>query len=311
MKVAVLDDYQAAAEALADWSGHQVRFFHDHLEGDALVAAIADREALVVMRERTPLPAALLARLPALKLIVTSGMRNASIDVAAAKARGIAVCGTTSSSAPPAELAWALILGLARNVVAESTALATNGPWQSTVGADLDGRTLGLLGLGKIGSRMAKIGLAFGMRVVAWSANLTRAQTDAVGVTLAESKDQLLQAADFVSIHLVLGERTRSLIGAAELARMKPTAYLVNTSRAGIVDTAALVAALRERRIAGAGVDVFDVEPLPPEDPIRSLPNLLATPHLGYVTRTNYTTYFRAISECIRAFAAGAPVRTL
>lgn len=205
-------------------------------------------------------------------------MRNSVIDYAAAEAHGVTVCGTQSSGTPPVELTWALLLGLARGIVQENNALRAGGPWQSTVGADLHGRRLGLLGLGRIGSRVARVGLAFGMRVCAWSRNLTKERAEEVGVELAGSKEELLAGSDFVSVHLALGERTRGLVGAAELALMKPTAYLVNTSRAAIVDQAALLAALHEGRIAGAGVDVFDIEPLPADHPMRTAPRLLATP---------------------------------
>jgi phosphoglycerate dehydrogenase-like enzyme len=316
MQCAVLDDYQNAALGLADWASLaeqvEVSAFHQHFEReDELVRAIGECQIVVIMRERTPFGASLLARLPNLKLLITSGMRNAAIDLAAAAASGVVVCGTRSSSEPPTELTWALILGLARNVVQESNALRSDGPWQSTVGADLHGKQLGLLGLGKIGSRMAKIGAAFGMNVVAWSQNLTREHAEANGARLAASKEELLETSDFVSIHLVLGQRTRGLIGAAELARMRPSTYLVNTSRAAIVDQAALVEALRAGRIAGAGLDVFETEPLPATDALRTLPNVLATPHLGYVSRNNYSAYFQEAVEDIRAFLAGAPIRTL
>jgi phosphoglycerate dehydrogenase-like enzyme len=316
MQCAVLDDYQNAALALADWAALaeqvEVKAFRQHFDReDELVGAIRECQIVVIMRERTPFGGSLFARLPNLKLLITSGMRNAAIDLAAAAARGVVVCGTKSSSEPPTELTWALILGLARNIVQESNALRSGGPWQSTVGADLHGKQLGLLGLGKIGSRMAKIGAAFGMNVVAWSRNLTREQAEAAGARLAASKEELLETSDFVSIHLVLGERTRGLIGAAELARMRPTAYLINTSRAAIVDQTALVEALRAGRIAGAGLDVFDTEPLPANDVLRTLPNVLATPHLGYVSRNNYSAYFQEAVEDIRAFLAGAPIRTL
>lgn len=315
-KCVILDDYQNAALRMADWSvladRVEVVALHEHIEDeDALVAALADAEIVVIMRERTPFRARLFERLPALRLLITSGMRNASIDVAAAHARGVVVCGTASSSEPPTELTWALILGLARGISVENAALRADGPWQSTVGADLHGRTLGLLGLGKIGTRVAAIGKAFGMHVVAWSPNLTRERTDAAGVTLAESKRALLEAADIVSIHLVLGERTRHLLGADELARMKPDALLINTSRAAIVDQEALIDALGAGRLAGAGLDVFDIEPLPAGHPFRTLPNVLATPHLGYVTRRNYSAYFGEAIEDIEAWMHGAPVRVL
>jgi phosphoglycerate dehydrogenase-like enzyme len=311
-----LDDYQRVALSMADWSSVsdevEVDVFNQHLGEDELAARIADCAVVVAMRERTPLTAALLERLPQLQLIVTTGMANASIDTDAAASRGVVVCGTPSRSEPPAELTWALLLGLARQVSPEDAAFHGGGAWQSTVGQDLCGRRLGLLGLGKIGSRVAAVGLAFGMDVVAWSANLTAERCAEVGVTLAPSKLDLLRTSDFVSIHLRLGDRTRGLVGAQELAAMKPTAYLVNTSRAGIVDQQALRDALRDNVIAGAGLDVFEEEPVPADDEFRTLPTLLATPHLGYVTRRNYgEAYFPHVVEDIRAFLDGAPVRRL
>ncbi|MEU1450128.1 D-2-hydroxyacid dehydrogenase family protein, partial [Streptomyces mirabilis] len=240
-----------------------------------------------------------------------SGMRNSVIDYAAAKAGGVTVCGTQSSSTPPVELTWALLLGLARGIVQENNALRDGGPWQSTVGADLHSRTLGLLGLGKIGSRVAQVGLAFGMEVTAWSRHLTKERADEVGVELASSKEELLASSDFISVHLALSDRTRGLLGAAELALLKPTAYLINTSRSAIVDQDALLAALHEGRIAGAGVDVFDVEPLPGNHPMRTAPRLLATPHLGYVSRANYARYYGQALEDIQAYLDGDPVRVL
>ncbi|WP_328338857.1 D-2-hydroxyacid dehydrogenase family protein [Streptomyces violaceus] len=316
LRCAVLDDFQRVATEVADWSpladDVEVVSFGTHLDGeDALAAALADFDIVVTLRERVPFPGSLIARLPRLKLIVASGMRNSVIDYAAAEEHGVTVCGTASSSTPPVELTWALLLGLARGIVEESNALRSGGPWQSTVGADLHGRRLGLLGLGKIGSRVARVGLAFGMHVSAWSQNLTKERADEIGVELAPSREDLLASSDFVSVHLALSDRTRGLLGPAELALLKPTAYLVNTSRAAIVDRAALLAALREGRIAGAGVDVFDIEPLPADHPMRTAPRLLATPHLGYVSHANYTTYYGQAVENIRAFLAGAPVRQL
>ncbi|MEU7007572.1 D-2-hydroxyacid dehydrogenase family protein [Streptomyces sp. NPDC046332] len=313
---AVLDDYQGVALSSADWSPLadrvDVRVLREHLtDPNALVAAVQDCEILVVMRERTPLDAELLGRLPRLRLVVTSGMRNASIDLTAAAALGITVCGTASSSEPPAELTWALILGLARQVRAETQALREGGPWQSTVGADLYGRTLGLVGLGKIGGRVARVGLAFGMEVAAWSPNLTAERAAEHGVAYVPDKRELLARADVVSLHMVLSERTRGLIGEPELRAMRSSAYLVNTSRAGLVDGEALLRALREGWIAGAGLDVFATEPLPADDPLRTLPNVLALPHLGYVTRGNYDRYFGEAVEDIEAYLAGTPVRTL
>ncbi|MER5642546.1 D-2-hydroxyacid dehydrogenase family protein [Kitasatospora sp. NPDC002227] len=316
VRCAVLDDFQGVATTAADWSvlGGEVAVtsFREHFgTEDELVAALEEFELVVTLRERVPFPASVFARLPKLRLLVASGMRNSVIDLAAAAGHGVTVCGTESSSTPPVELTWALLLGLARGLVAESTALRTGGPWQSTVGADLAGRRLGLLGLGKIGSRVAVVGQAFGMHVTAWSQNLTPARAAEVGVELAAAKEELLESSDFVSVHLALGDRTRGLLGAPELARMKPTAYLVNTSRAAIVDQDALLAALHEGRIAGAGVDVFDVEPLPADHPMRTAPRLLATPHLGYVSRANYATYYGQAVEAIQAYLAGKPVRVL
>ncbi|MFD6658280.1 D-2-hydroxyacid dehydrogenase family protein [Streptomyces parvus] len=316
LRCAVIEDFQSVATTVVDWSpvtdDVEIVTFTEHLATvDEAATALDGFDIVVTLRERVPFPAELFARLPRLRLLVASGMRNSVIDFDAARRHGVEVCGTASSSTPPVELTWALLLGLARGIVPEATALRTGGPWQSTLGADLHGRTLGLLGLGKIGARVARVGLAFGMDVVAWSRNLRKERTDEVGVTLAASKEELLAGSDFVSVHLALGERTRGLIGAAELARMRPTAYLINTSRAAIVDTDALLAALNAGTIAGAATDVFDVEPLPADDPVRSTPRLLATPHLGYVSRANYETYYGQAVEDIRAFLDGRPVRRL
>ncbi|MFI5804665.1 D-2-hydroxyacid dehydrogenase family protein [Streptomyces sp. NPDC051561] len=315
-RCALLDDYQSVATTLADWSSLadevDVVSYQEHFaDEDALATALADFDIIVTLRERVPFPATLLARLPRLRLLIASGMRNSVIDYAAAEHHGVTVCGTASASTPPVELAWALLLGLARGLVAEANSLRTGGPWQSTVGADLHGRRLGLLGLGKIGSRVAAVGLAFGMDVCAWSQNLTKERADEVGVTLAASKQELLATSDFVSVHLALGDRTRGLIGADELALMRPTAYLVNTSRAAIVDQDALLAALRAGTLAGAATDVFDTEPLPADHPMRTAPRLLATPHLGYVSDANYRTYYGHAVEDIRAYLDGTPIRRL
>ncbi|MEU6702509.1 D-2-hydroxyacid dehydrogenase family protein [Streptomyces wuyuanensis] len=316
LRCAVLDDFQSIATRVADWSPVRdrvevVSFTGHFATEDELAAALTDADIVVTLRERVPFPASLLDRLPRLKLIVASGMRNSVIDYAAAERNGVTVCGTSSSSTPPVELTWALLLALARGVVAENNALRTGGPWQSTVGADLHGGRLGLLGLGRIGGQVARVGLAFGMEVTAWSQNLTGERADEIGVRRAASKEELLRESDFVSVHLALGERTRGLLGAAELALLKPTAYLVNTSRSAIVDQEALLAALHEGRIAGAGVDVFDIEPLPADHPMRTAPRLLATPHLGYVSLNNYRTYYGQAVEDIAAYLAGSPVRLL
>ncbi|AWW38373.1 D-2-hydroxyacid dehydrogenase family protein [Streptomyces cadmiisoli] len=315
-RCAVLDDFQNVATSVADWSPladrvEVVTFTEHHATEDALAVALADFDFVVTLRERVAFPASLLDRLPRLKLLIASGMRNTVIDYAAARANGVTVCGTESSSVPPVELTWALLLGLARGIVQENNALRAGGPWQSTVGADLHGRTLGLLGLGKIGSRVARVGLAFGMEVTAWSPNLTEERADEVGVRLSPSLADLLTTSDFVSVHLVLGERSRGLLGPAELALLKPTAYLINTSRAAIVDQDALLAALHEGRIAGAAVDVHDTEPLPAAHPTRTAPRLLATPHLGYVSQANYERYYGQAVENIQAYLAGTPTRLL
>lgn len=312
----ILDDYQNAALGLADWDRLADRIAVSALteyiaDRDALVSRIEEAEILVIMRERTPFPAALLERLPRLKLLVTSGMRNAAIDLAAARSRGVTVCGTDSSPTPPTELTWALILGLARHLPTEAANLRGGGPWQSTVGTDLSGATLGILGLGKIGARVARIGQAFGMDVLAWSPNLTRDQAEGAGARLAPSKEALCEAADVLTLHLVLSERSRHILGEAELRRMRPGAFLINTSRAGLVDQEALIRVLEEGRIAGAGLDVFETEPLPADSPFRRLPNVLALPHLGYVSRANYTRFFTQAVEDIEAWLSGNPVRQL
>ncbi|CAM5411297.1 D-2-hydroxyacid dehydrogenase family protein [Streptomyces atroolivaceus] len=316
LRCAVLDDYQSVAATAADWSpvagDIEVVSFAEHCATeDELAVRLAEFDMVVTLRERVPFPATLIERLPRLRLIVASGMRNTSIDYAAAERHGVTVCGTASTATPPVELTWALLLGLARGLVDEANALRNGGPWQSTVGADLHGRTLGILGLGKIGSRVAAVGRAFGMDVVAWSENLTPERAEQAGARLAASKEELLGAGDFVSVHLVLSERTRGLLGAKELGLMRPGSYLVNTSRAAIVDQDALLDALRRGAIAGAGVDVFDVEPLPADHPMRSAPRLLATPHLGYVSQANYAAYYGDAVEDIRAYLDGRPVRRL
>ena len=312
----VLDDYQDAALRSADWSGLAdrvaVRVLREHIaDREALVEALAQAEIVVAMRERTAFDAQLLRRLPKLRLLVTTGMRNASIDLAAARAAEVTVCGTAGSSGSTGELTFALILGLARQLTVENRSLREAGPWQSTLGRDLNGSTLGVIGLGRIGGQVARIGAAFGMDVLAWSQNLTEERAAEAGVQLAASKQELLATSDFVTLHLVLSDRSRGLLGEAELRAMRPDAYLVNTSRAPLVDQAALLRALTEGWIAGAGLDVFETEPLPADDPLRTLPNVLATPHLGYVSERNYRTFYGEVVADIAAFLDGSPVRVL
>jgi len=295
-KIAVLDDYQGVALKMADWSAVLARadvdVFSDHLDGaDAVAERLLPYDIVCVMRERTPLRAETIERLPNLKLIASTGPRNASIDLKAAAARAIAVAHTGYFGSPTLELTWTLILASARHIVAEAAAVRSGG-WQHSIGDDLAGKTLGIIGLGNLGSQVAKIGMAFGMRVLAWSQNLTAEKADAVGAVLV-SKDELLRQADIVSVHLVLSDRTRGLIGERELALMKPSARLVNTSRGPIVVEAALIAALEAGQIAGAAIDVYDVEPLPLDHPYRKIDNLLATPHIGYVSRSLYERFYR------------------
>jgi len=314
MKIAVLDDYQNVARAMADWSGleaaHEVTFFNDIYEGlDGFARRLAPFDIVCVMRERSPFKADLIARLPNLKLVVTAGMRNAAIDLDACKARGIPVLGTGNSAQATPELAWGLIIGLARNIHTENARMR-DGAWITTLGTDLWGKTLGILGLGRLGRKMAQIAQAFDMTVIAWSHNLTPEAAAEAGATRVE-KDALFREADFLTIHYKLGERSRGLVGAAELALMKPTAFLVNTSRGPIVDTDALIAALADGRIAGAGIDVYDAEPLAPDHPIRTCPRTLLTPHLGYVTDGVYRAFYEETVEGIDSWLAGAPVRVL
>ena len=313
-RVALLDDYQGVALRMADWkslpAGTDVVAFSDHLADEgALATRLADFDIVMAMRERTAFTRSLLERLPKLRLLITAGMRNASIDMKAAAERGVLVCGTAGLPYPTAELAWGLILGLMRRIPAEDRA-TREGRWQVSLGLGLNGKTLGVLGLGTLGSRVAKVGRAFEMEVLAWSQNLTRARAEEVGATLV-AKDELLARSDIVSIHLVLSERTRGLLGARELGLMKRSAYLVNTSRGPIVDEAALIDALRNGIIAGAGLDVFDPEPLPADHPFRSLPNIVVTPHLGYVTEETYRVFYGHALEDVQAFLRGAPVRVL
>jgi phosphoglycerate dehydrogenase-like enzyme len=299
---------------MADWrvlpADVEVQVFRDHLAAEsALVERLKGFEIIVAMRERTPFPRRVLEELPRLRLLITTGMRNASIEVDAATDCGVLVCGTEGLPYPTAELTWALILALVRQVPREDRA-TRNGQWQVSIGVGLQGKTLGVIGLGRLGSQVAAIGKAFGMSILAWSQNLTAERAAQNGATLV-SKDALLSEADIVTIHLVLSNRTRGLIGAREFGLMKPTAYLINTSRGPIVDEQALIQTLQRRAIAGAGLDVFDEEPLPLEHPLRRLENTVLTPHLGYVTAETYRIFYGHAVENIQAFLRGQPVRTL
>ena len=314
LRVAVLDDYQDVARKMTDWSvlpaDVEVEVFRDHLTDQAAVAKrLKDFDIVMAMRERTPFPRTLLEQLPRLQLLTTTGMRNAAIDMQAAADCNVLVCGTGGILYPTAELTWGLILSLLRHIPDEDQATRA-GSWQVSMGLGLNGKTLGLMGLGRLGSEVARVGNAFQMDVIAWSQNLTAERAAECGATLV-SKDELLARADILSIHLVLSARSRGLIGHQELNRMKPTAYLINTSRGPIVDEAALIAALHDGTIAGAGLDVFDEEPLPRDHPLRRTANTVITPHIGYVTQETYQVFFDETVENIQAFLKGAPVRVL
>jgi phosphoglycerate dehydrogenase-like enzyme len=302
-KIAVLDDYQNAALESADWSvlrdRADIAVFQDHLaDPDAVIERLLPFDVVCVMRERTPMPRHVIERLPNLKLIASTGPGNASIDVAAAGDHGISVVHTEYRSDPTVELTWALILASARHLVTESNAVRAGG-WQQTVGTGLRGKTLGVLGLGQIGSQVARVGSAFGMHLIAWSQNMTPEAATAAGA-IRVSKDQLFERADILTIHVVLSSRTRGLVGAAELARMKPTSRLINASRGPIVDEQALISVLTNKHIAGAALDAFDIEPLPPSHPFRTLHNVLATPHIGYVSDGLYKTFYEDTVSNIR-----------
>ena len=312
--IAILDDYQNVAFSLADWSRlrsqHQVTAFNNAFENqEAARKALAGFEVVCLMRERTPFPKSLIDALPNLKLIVTAGMRNASVDMEAAKARGIVVCGTTSGNHATAELAMGLIVALARNLHVEFANMR-EGRWQTTVGHDLHGKTLGLLGLGRLGGQVARMGQAFGMKTIGWSPNLTPERAQEHGAERVE-KEELFRRADVISIHMVLSARSRGIVTAGDLALMKPTAYLVNTSRAPLVDNAALADALASGRIAGAALDVYEVEPLPAAEAIRREPRAVLTPHIGYVTEETYRLFYGGMIECIEGWLAGTPVRVI
>jgi phosphoglycerate dehydrogenase-like enzyme len=326
MRVAILDDYQQVALASADWSAVRERaeiyVFAQHIaRTDALVSALEPFDVIVAMRERTPFDAERLGRLPRLKLLVTTGMANASIDLDAAASRGITVCGTGGAASSTAELTWGLILALLRHIPEEDrwlkmagraggAALGVGGGWQHTVGTGLDGKRLGVVGLGNLGRRVAEIGRAFGMQVAAWSQNLDPAQASQVGAQ-AVTKDELFASSDVITVHYKLSPRSAGLVGAHELALMKPSAVLVNTSRGPLVDSAALLAELKSGGIAGAALDVYDVEPLPLSAPLRTAPNVVLTPHLGYVTEEAYRVFYGDAAQDIVAFASGSPVRVL
>jgi phosphoglycerate dehydrogenase-like enzyme len=315
VRCAVLDDYQNVVLKVADWSPVKsdvdLRIFDQHLGGpDNVIAALKNFEVVVAMRERTGFPRTVIEALPNLKLLITTGMRNASIDTEAAKARGVIVCGTGSFGSPTSSIAIGLMLELTRHIGYENARMHAGATWQSTIGPDLEGMTLGILGLGKLGARTAAIAKAFGMQVIAWSQNLTPEKCAAAGVGYV-SKDDLFRQSDFITIHVVLSQRSRGLVGAREFGLMKPTGFLINTSRGPIVDEAAMLAALREKKIAGAGLDVFDVEPLPIDHPLRKMDNVVLTPHLGYVSEQNYRAYFVDVVSDIRAFLDGKPARVL
>lgn len=312
MRIAVLDDYQAVARSMADWGrlGAEMTFLSEHIaDSGGLAGVLAGHDVVVAMRERTPFPADLLERLPDLRLLVTTGMRNAAIDVDAATRLGVTVCGTPSPSHATPELAMALILAVARGLIGEVESMRRGG-WQVGLGRDLHGATLGLVGLGRLGSRVAAMAAAFDMSVLAWSQNLTPLRAEDAGAE-AVSRSDLFARSDFVSIHLRLSDRTRGLIGSDDLGRMRPGSFLVNTSRGEIVDEAALLDAVANGPLAGAAVDVYTEEPLPPDHPFRSEPRIITTPHIGYVTRETYRVFYEGAVEAIASWKAGEPIREL
>jgi D-3-phosphoglycerate dehydrogenase len=315
-RCAILDDYQSVALKMADWSkvmgDLDIKVFSGPMGAPEEVARALQGFAIIcAMRERTPFPRQLIEALPDLKLLITTGMVNRAIDLDAAKARNVMVCGTPGFGNPTTGIAWGLILELTRRIGYENARLKNGALWQSVVGADVEGLTLGVIGLGKLALRVAEVGRAFRMKVVAWSQNITPERAQAAGVDYAASKEEVLRQSDIVSIHIPLTPKSRALIGASELALMRPTAFLINTSRGPIVEEAALIAALRERRIAGAGLDVYDIEPLPLAHPLRKLDNVVLTPHLGYASQQNYRAYFAGVVDDIRGFLDGKPVRVL
>jgi D-3-phosphoglycerate dehydrogenase len=315
VRAAILDDYQNVAMQFADWSSIakdvEIKVFNKPFASqDEAIRALQGFAVVVGMRERTPFPRKVIEALPDLKLLITTGARNNSFDVKACAERGVTVCGTGATGSPTTGIAFGLMLELTRRIGFENARLKAGAPWQVTIGRDLEGLTLGILGLGKLGQRSAAVGKAFGMKTIAWSQNLTEDKARTAGADYV-SKDDLFRNSDFVTIHIVLSDRSRGLIGAKELGSMKKTAYLINTSRGPIVDEKALIAALQNKAIAGAGLDVFDVEPLPPDHPFRKMDNVVITPHLGYVSEQNYRKYFPDAVEDIRAWLDGKPVREI
>jgi D-3-phosphoglycerate dehydrogenase len=315
VRAAILDDYQNVAMGFADWSpiakDVEIKVFNKPFGSpEETIKALQGFSVVVGMRERTPFPRKVVEALPDLKLLITTGARNNSFDVKVCAERGITVCGTGAAGSPTTGIAFGLMLELTRRIGFENARLKAGAPWQTTIGRDLEGLTLGILGLGKLGQRSAAVGKAFGMKTIAWSQNLTEEKAKIAGVDYV-SKDDLFHNADFVTIHLVLSDRSRGLIGAKELGLMKKSAYLINTSRGPIVDEKALIAALQSKSIAGAGLDVFDIEPLPLDHPFRKIDNVVITPHLGYVSEQNYRKYFPDIVEDIRAWLDGKPVRVI
>ena len=315
VRAAILDDYQNVAMAFADWSriakDVEIKVFNKPFGSqDEAIKALQGFAVVVGMRERTPFPRKVVEALPDLKLLITTGARNNSFDIKACAERGVTVCGTGAAGSPTTGIAFGLMLELTRRIGFENARLKAGAPWQTTIGRDLEGLTLGILGLGKLGQRSAAVGKAFGMKTITWSQNLTEEKAKAAGADYV-SKDDLFRNADFVTIHLVLSERSRDLVGAKELGLMKKSAYLINTSRGPIVDEKALIAVLQSKSIAGAGLDVFDIEPLPLDHPFRKMDNVVITPHLGYVSEQNYRKYFPDIVEDIRAWLDGKPVRVI
>ncbi|RZO93195.1 MAG: D-2-hydroxyacid dehydrogenase family protein [alpha proteobacterium HIMB114] len=314
MKVAIIDDYQGVAEQLVDWSKFkdscEIKVFNQPFENeDHAIENLKSFNALLIMRERTPMTKKLMDGCPNLKFIATSGMRNLGIDLEHAKSKGIIVSGSEGNKYPTAELTWALILGLARNIKQESENMY-QGYWQTTIGFELKGKTLGIMGLGNLGSMVAKVGKAFGMEVIAWSENLKLAHAEKHDV-IAVTKEELFEKSDFLTIHYLLSDRSRNLVKYDDISKMKKTAFIINTSRGPIINEDDLIKALQDEIIAGAGLDVYEIEPLPENHKLRFLPNVLLTPHIGYVTLDNYAKWYNQMAEDLQAFLDGQPIRVL